>query len=213
LVNSAKYQAYSLWLWCFSPRYKGTFVLHKKGKFALNILAMINGRGASISKTSLILSVLILAACSTTRDANIDRDGLIQSELVRPNSASQEALPAPVSGIENTKSTYYYSDIVAIRVQGVRSGLGDTLTFEEALSVVWQDHPKVIKALTELEATDYDLNGAKTGYYPYLSVTSTEASNDASSTQVNLVQPIWDGGLTTAQVSGRGACKRQRLPA
>jgi adhesin transport system outer membrane protein len=207
-------------------------VLNKKGKFTLNILVMINGRGASMSKTSLILSILILAACSTTPDANIDRDGLIQSELVRPSSASQEALPAPVSGIENTKSTYYYSDIVgadaitegaeltgavtvgstepdmslgglddAIQVQGVRSGLGDTLTFEEALSVVWQDHPKVIKALTELEATDYDLKGAKTGYYPYLSVTSVEASNDASNTQLNLIQPIWDGGLTTAEVS------------
>lgn len=207
-------------------------MVRKEEKSALNILAMINDRSTIMSKVVSISSLLVLAACSSTPDANIDRDGLVRSEVVRPNPAPGEALPAPVSGIENTKSTYYYSDIVgadaitegaelsdtapdgsaepdislgglddAIQVQGVRSGVGDTLSFDEALALVWEDHPKVIKALTELEATDYDLKGAKTGYYPYLSVTSIEASNDASSTQLNLVQPIWDGGLTTAEVS------------
>ena len=69
------------------------------------------------------------------------------------------------------------------------------------LAEVWGNHPNVIRAMAEIEATGFDISAARTGYYPFLSVTAAQASNDASQTTLNVIQPIWSGGRTGAEVS------------
>lgn len=78
-------------------------------------------------------------------------------------------------------------------------------TLGEALLEVWQRHPNIIRAQSEVEATGYELQGAKTGYYPYLSITAVEATNDDSNSTVSVVQPLWSGGKTRAEVSAARA--------
>lgn len=154
---------------------------------------------------------------------------MLQSELVVANVTRQE----PVDAVE---LTYLFSDTVGqppessaaefsgdykLELGGLNSSIEakkDTqadsstkLPLSEALSEVWARHPNVLRALSEVEASGYDLSGAKTGYYPYLSVSATEASNDASSTSLNVIQPLWSGGRTSAQVQEAEAMKNKAL--
>jgi adhesin transport system outer membrane protein len=75
------------------------------------------------------------------------------------------------------------------------------LSLGDVLGQVWQEHPNVQRALSEVEATGYEISGARTGFYPYLSMSATQASNNASATILNVVQPLWAGGRTFAEVS------------
>jgi outer membrane protein, adhesin transport system len=74
------------------------------------------------------------------------------------------------------------------------------LEMGEALAIVWAQHPRVRQSELDLAATNFDISGARAGYYPYLSV-QTEQRDDGDNTSiVRIVQPIWNGGLTGAQV-------------
>lgn len=73
------------------------------------------------------------------------------------------------------------------------------------LAEVWRTHPRVSRALAEIEAAGYDLAAARTGFYPYLSVNASEGTDDTGSTSVSLVQPLWRGGRTLAEMDQAGA--------
>lgn len=74
------------------------------------------------------------------------------------------------------------------------------LSFSKALSQVWFQHPNIVRAISEVEATGFDIKGARSGFYPYLRITAVEASNNDSNTTVNVIQPLWSGGSTIAEV-------------
>jgi hypothetical protein len=44
--------------------------------------------------------------------------------------------------------------------------------------------------MAEIEATGFDISAAKTGYYPFVSGSETQASNNASPTTLNIIQPL-----------------------
>lgn len=87
----------------------------------------------------------------------------------------------------------------------------DNVDIDRMLTLVWANHPQISRAMSELQATGYDISGAKTGYYPYLSVSAIGADNSDSQTTVNLVQPLWAGGRTAAQVSEAEAEQKRAL--
>ena len=69
------------------------------------------------------------------------------------------------------------------------------------LARVFDTHPQVAQAVSELEATGYAISGAKAGYYPFLQVQAAVADTGSNgNTTLSIVQPLWDGGLTRAQV-------------
>jgi adhesin transport system outer membrane protein len=61
---------------------------------------------------------------------------------------------------------------------------------KSALAEVWTNHPNVIPEMAEIEATGFDISAAKTGYYPFVSGSETQASNNASPTTLNIIQPL-----------------------
>lgn len=162
---------------------------------------------------------------------------MLQSELVVANVTSQEQVDAvELEGAAASPAAYLYSDAVGqppqssapelsgdyeLELGGLNSSIeaqkdtrsdgGAELPLSDALSEVWANHPNVVRAMSEVEASGYDLSGAKTGYYPYLSVAATEASNDASSTSLNIIQPLWSGGRTSAEVQEAEAMKNKAL--
>ncbi len=85
------------------------------------------------------------------------------------------------------------------------------LSLSKALTAVWQKHPNIIRAISEVEATGFDIKGARSGFYPYLRVTAVEASNEDSNTTVSLIQPLWSGGSTIAEVKKAKAEQIQAL--
>jgi len=69
------------------------------------------------------------------------------------------------------------------------------------LTRIFSTHPQVAQAASELAATGYSVSQAKAGYYPYLQVQTAVADKaNNGSTTLSIVQPLWDGGLTRAQV-------------
>lgn len=101
-------------------------------------------------------------------------------------------------------------DLSLARDPGLALG-SDYESLAEVLAEVWTTNPQVGQALSKAEAAGYEIASARTGYFPFLNVESRQASNDASATTVSLIQPLWDGGLTGAQVDEARAQRRLTL--
>ncbi|ULQ45276.1 TolC family protein [Flagellatimonas centrodinii] len=74
------------------------------------------------------------------------------------------------------------------------------LDLGDALGIVWQRHPRVQQSERALEATNFDISGAQAGYYPYLALQTEQRDDGENTSIVRVVQPLWNGGLTGAQV-------------
>jgi outer membrane protein, adhesin transport system len=180
-------------------------------------------------------AILQLASCAQfSSDKSLP---MMESELVVADEvAGSESVDAvELEGAAASPASYLYSEVAGVATTSSRradqdyqlelGGLNSsieapqnpanrdeaTLPLSGALAEVWANHPNVVRALSEVEASGYDLSGAKTGYYPYLSLAATEASNDASSTSLNVIQPLWSGGRTSAQVQEAEATKNKAL--
>ena len=69
------------------------------------------------------------------------------------------------------------------------------------LRTVFGTHPQVQQAISEVDSQRYAIAGARAGYFPFLQVQSAVADKGSNgSTTVSVVQPLWDGGLTSAQL-------------
>lgn len=79
------------------------------------------------------------------------------------------------------------------------------------LSDVWRQHPAVRAAEQALGATDYDIASARAGYYPYFALSSAYGSNDASSSTVSVVQPVYTGGFVSGQINEAEAQQQTEL--
>jgi adhesin transport system outer membrane protein len=102
--------------------------------------------------------------------------------------------------------TYQYlaDELELTRTPGVGDG-AEFESLEALLAEVWRSNPRVHRALADIEAAGYDLAAARTGFYPYLSVSASEGTDDTGSTSVSLVQPLWRGGRTLAEMDQAGA--------
>jgi outer membrane protein TolC len=87
---------------------------------------------------------------------------------------------------------------------------GGMVRFGDALGTVWRTNPQVTQAELAFKATDYEVSGSRTGYFPYVSV-QQEQDKDGNSGIVRVIQPLWNGGLTSAQVDGARADQMQAL--
>lgn len=77
--------------------------------------------------------------------------------------------------------------------------LDNGLRLGDALAIVWKENPQVLQAEAALKATGYEVSGNFTGYFPYVQIQTAQGENDNSST-IRVIQPLWNGGLTGAQV-------------
>ena len=74
-------------------------------------------------------------------------------------------------------------------------------SMEQVLRTVFETHPQVQQAISEVDSQRYAIAGARAGYFPFLQVQSALAGKTRDgSTTVSVVQPLWDGGLTSAQL-------------
>lgn len=169
----------------------------------------------------LVVLSLLFAGCASEPE----QGPVVETELVMAEEGASSSTPSEQVQAVDDDQSYLYSEMEAaqsenlsasvefdlekgnVELGGLESGLvpegGDdepVLGLDRALAEVWGSHPNVIRAQSEIEAAGYDLSGAKTGFYPYLSVTAVEASNDASNTSLNIIQPIWSGGRVSAEV-------------
>lgn len=84
------------------------------------------------------------------------------------------------------------------------------LTLANALAEVWTRNPQVTGAQLALTAAGYDIAGSRTGYYPYVAIQS-EQDKDRNTGLVRVIQPLWNGGLTGAQVDIARAQQKSAL--
>ncbi|MGB0955019.1 MAG: TolC family protein [Panacagrimonas sp.] len=76
----------------------------------------------------------------------------------------------------------------------------ESLSYSEALAIVWKGNPQVRQAELGLRASGYEVSGSRTGYFPFVAVQQEQNEDGDSSGLVRIVQPLWNGGLTSAQV-------------
>ncbi|MBY8967134.1 TolC family protein [Algiphilus sp. NNCM1] len=65
---------------------------------------------------------------------------------------------------------------------------------------VWTTNPQVTRALSELDAGSFDVKAARTGYYPFAQVDAAQGEQGRSAVTASIVQPLWDGGVTAAEI-------------
>jgi adhesin transport system outer membrane protein len=184
----------------------GSMLFKEKQKAALVSL------GWTVTRPCILaLIATILAACSSI-DPNISDSSaappsaVLYSEVMVRSMGGASAEPdgdggdlsnsyalGPIEATEDLEMSVQLYSNAPTESQQVLS-LGDVL------GSVWQEHPNVQRALSEVEATGYEISGARTGFYPYLSLSATQASNNASATTLNVVQPLWAGGRVLAEV-------------
>lgn len=87
---------------------------------------------------------------------------------------------------------------------------GPIASLADALNAGWSESPQIQQAELALQATHFDISGARAGYYPYASV-QTGGGTEYDYTVIRVIQPIWNGGLTGAQVDVAKAQQRIAL--
>ncbi|MGQ0530417.1 MAG: TolC family protein [Panacagrimonas sp.] len=88
----------------------------------------------------------------------------------------------------------------------------ESIDLSSALAKVWTENPQVRQAELALRATEYDVKGARLGYFPYFQVQASQGeSGNRSAATLFLIQPLWNGGLTKAQIDGAKAGQLQAL--
>jgi outer membrane protein, adhesin transport system len=121
------------------------------------------------------------------------------------SSATAQAL-APVDGAEDAQE----------EISEAQKGEGsqELVGLRAAIAYAWMHNPTVNEALLDLEATGYDIEVARSGYYPYLQIQSAVAEEaENSSTTLAAVVPIWSGGATRAAMSRARAREAQAFAA
>lgn len=85
------------------------------------------------------------------------------------------------------------------RGAGTPAAVSTRVSLGDALALGWRDNPQVKQAELALQATQFDISGARAGYYPYATI-QTGGGTEYDYTVLRVIQPLWDGGLTSAQV-------------
>lgn len=114
----------------------------------------------------------------------------------RPRDGSTESLGAYGLGVNP-------EPLVSVAPEGsdLEWGSGGNYDLSGLLRRVWTVHPRVRSAESQIDGAKYDIAAARTGWYPYIQLSSSvaETKNEGSST-LYLVQPLWNGGQTRAEI-------------
>lgn len=152
------------------------------------------------------VAAMVMAGCSTTSESSAkmpakSQRGVLYSEVMLRSMAP------PSRDQETVLNSYAFAPMapngeisVGVQLYSEDADKPDALSLGQVLASVWSEHPNVVRALAEVEATGFEISGARSGFYPYMSVTARQASNDASATTVNIIQPLWMGGRTSAEL-------------
>lgn len=120
---------------------------------------------------------------------------------VASSAYTKSATAAPAS-TEHDDTAASPPALVPSLARESQAGLpADYETLGSVLQEVWLQNPQVLQAVSNVEAAGHEVAGARIGYYPFLSVDSRQATNNASATTASIIQPLWDGGLTGAKVA------------
>lgn len=79
----------------------------------------------------------------------------------------------------------------------------DTLSLPRALEMVWAENPQVVEAEKAIEAAGFEVTGSYGGFLPSVTISNSTGRDGLSSVQASL--PLWNGGLTLAQIDGSKA--------
>lgn len=88
-------------------------------------------------------------------------------------------------------------------------------TLGDGLRQVWLTHPEVLRANAEIQASQFDVSGARAGYYPNFQLQNVQSNRSAEvggagrGTIVRLTQPLYSGGSTGAEVDNADARREQ----
>lgn len=168
------------------------------------------------------LVAMLVAGGATASDPKTPEAGVdTQPSLDASSSASLEAAAgggadaAPDSGLPAKSQPEGTAEAPATVAEGVAAKPESAPaldTLNAIMAKVWRENPQVRQAEQALEASGYDITAARAGYLPYLQVQSSLAqkSQDSIST-LYVVLPIWQGGLTGAQVDMAKARQRAAL--
>lgn len=71
----------------------------------------------------------------------------------------------------------------------------------EAMELVWQESPELQGAQAEIIAAGHEVSGAYVGYLPFLQLQAAQGEDEVGTEyRLSVVQPLWNGGLTSAGV-------------
>lgn len=163
---------------------------------AAPVLASDGAVGAPLKMDQTL--TLPAAAALTKSDPVPGQDGSTD-DAAAPGAADLEALDATLQEAPAAGSDAAQSGSAGEQAAPQSLSLGDVL-----LSA-WTDNPQVLQAERSLKATGFDISAARAGFYPFASVSVTEArggstSQTGTSSSLSVIQPLWSGGSTVAEV-------------
>lgn len=79
----------------------------------------------------------------------------------------------------------------------------EVLSLQRALELVWAENPQVREAEKAIEAAGFEVTGSYGGFLPSVTISNSTGRDGLSSVQASL--PLWNGGLTLAQIDGSKA--------
>ena len=80
-----------------------------------------------------------------------------------------------------------------------------------ALAAAMRTEPRIREAERIAAASGFDTQAARSGFFPYATVGANQDDDGNGSTSLRIVQPLWNGGLTRAQVDGAREAERVAL--
>jgi outer membrane protein TolC len=140
-----------------------------------------------------ILMLLLVGLLSPILQAQLD-EGSETANSIKRAKTSDLQLYGPAEP--------YLTDPGWVSAEGV-----DTpKELDAVLELSWQYSAAVKAAEANIAAAGFDVSGAYLGYYPSMELQAVQGESDRdTSYRLSIVQPLWDGGLTSAQVDEQKA--------
>lgn len=166
------------------------------------LLAAATGLAAAQETTSETPAATIPASERSSPDPRLRMDPLFPHSDAKPDP-QPDPQDGSSEGFRDFGIGVNPDPIVNVAPEGSDLEWGSSGTYDlgALLRRVWTTHPQVLGAESGVEASRYDIAAARTGWYPYLQLSTAvaDSSSDGSST-LQLVQPLWDGGQTRAEL-------------
>jgi len=81
----------------------------------------------------------------------------------------------------------------------------------EALRAAWSTEARILEAQSVASASGYDVEAARTGFFPFATIGANQSEDGDTFTSLRIVQPLWNGGFTRAEVDGARQAERAAI--
>lgn len=81
----------------------------------------------------------------------------------------------------------------------------------EALRAAWSTEARILEAQSVASASGFDVDAARTGFFPFATIGANQSEDGDTFTSVRIVQPLWNGGFTRAEVDGAQQAERAAI--